>query len=38
MVIAMQQDFRTLHVLVIRPLVASLILAGYFSGLFSGTF
>lgn len=30
----MQQDFRQLNALVIRPAIAALILAAYFAGLF----
>ncbi len=38
MVVTMEQDFKRIHVMVIKPLVASLIIAGYFAGLFNASF
>ena len=38
MVETMEQDFKRINVMIIKPLVASLIIAGYFAGIFSVTF
>jgi hypothetical protein len=38
MVETMEYDLRRINVMIIRPLVASLIIAGYFAGMFSASF
>jgi hypothetical protein len=38
MVETMEYDLRRIIVMIIRPLVASLIIAGYFAGMFSASF
>ena len=38
MVVTMEQDFKRINVMIIKPLVASLILAGYFAGIFTASF
>jgi hypothetical protein len=38
MVETMEQDFKRINAMIIKPLVASLIIAGYFAGIFSVSF
>lgn len=38
MVETMDYDYKRIHVMIIKPMVASLIIAGYFAGMFTVSF